>query len=84
MRKLIPSLHPGEDAFEDYAFQRLLDKEMESFEEHLLICERCQDTLSQTDVYVALMKAATIGGGVCAGPRGINLHQPVNFAPTER
>jgi putative zinc finger protein len=68
-RTFIPRLHPVEDVFENYAFNRLSGKETEDFEEHLLICERCQETLEQTDVYVRLMKTATAAyagqAGVC-------------------
>jgi hypothetical protein len=55
---LIPKTHPGEDVFENYAFERLSDRETTDFEEHLLICERCQDKLAQSDEYIGLMKAA--------------------------
>lgn len=58
MTKFIPSLHPAEDVFENYAFNRLTDYETANFEEHLLICETCQSTLEQTDAFVRLMKTA--------------------------
>jgi hypothetical protein len=58
MRKLVPSLHPGEDEFENYALERLSNEETAHFEEHLLICEKCQGTLADTDEYIAMMKAA--------------------------
>lgn len=56
---LIPNNHPGEDIFENYAFDRLSENEVADFEEHLLICERCQSTLVQTSEYIRLMRAAT-------------------------
>jgi hypothetical protein len=55
----MPNNHPDEDAFENYAFDRLSDKETAVFEEHLLICENCQNKFAQTEEYVRLMKAAT-------------------------
>jgi hypothetical protein len=58
MKKLIPNSHPGEDAFENYAFNRLSAKETAVFEEHLLICEKCQERLAEADTYICLMKAA--------------------------
>jgi hypothetical protein len=54
-----PKNHPSEDRFENYAFGRLSELETASFEEHLLICEECQCTLTETSEYVHLMKAAT-------------------------
>jgi hypothetical protein len=56
---LIPNNHPDADTFENYAFDRLSESEAEGFEEHLLICEKCQSTLAQTSDYIRLMKAAT-------------------------
>jgi hypothetical protein len=55
----IPIIHPDEDVLENYAFDRLSDQEVCEFEEHLMICERCQNTLAETDEYVRLMKAGT-------------------------
>jgi hypothetical protein len=64
--KLMPSRHPHEDVFEDYVFERLSETELSEFEEHLLICEKCQTTLVKTEDYIRLMKAAT---AVYAGDR---------------
>ncbi len=55
----MPSRHPDEEAFEDYVFDRLSEKRIGDFEEHLLVCERCQTALADTSEYVRLMKAAT-------------------------
>lgn len=57
--KLMPNRHPHEDEFEDYAFDRLSGDEAAGFEEHLLICEKCQNTLQKTEEYIRLMRAAT-------------------------
>jgi hypothetical protein len=57
--KIMPNRHPHEDVFEGYAFDRLSAQELIDFEEHLLICEKCQSTLAKTDEYIRLMKAAT-------------------------
>jgi hypothetical protein len=51
--------HPHEDLFEEYALDRLSEEETPDFEEHLLICEQCQNTLAKTDEYISVMKAAT-------------------------
>jgi hypothetical protein len=55
----MPNKHPGEDAFENYAFDRLSESDSAIFEEHLLACERCQEKFAQVDDYVRLMKVAT-------------------------
>jgi hypothetical protein len=60
--KIMPNRHPGhpgEDVFEDYAFDRLAGDDAADFEEHLLICEECQETLARTDEYIQVMKVAT-------------------------
>lgn len=51
--------HPSERAVEEYVFERLAGQELDQFEEHLLVCELCQDRLVETGEYVAGMKAAT-------------------------
>lgn len=56
--KIMPNKHPHEDVFEDYAFDRLLGNDAAKFEEHLLICEKCQGTLAKTEEYILVMKAA--------------------------
>lgn len=57
--KAMPVRHPDEDVFEAYAFERLSEENLAEFEEHLLICPQCQDTLEQTEAYIRFMKAAT-------------------------
>lgn len=49
-------LHPPEERFEEYRFGRLTEEESATFEEHLLICDRCCEQLKKTDEYVVLMK----------------------------
>ncbi len=48
--------HPSEDFLEEYAFDRLSELDCAEFEEHLLICPRCQHNLHKTDEYISLMK----------------------------
>ena len=68
--KIMPNRHPHQDLFEDYAFERLSLDEAANFEEHLLICEECQETLATTDEYIHVMKAATAAyaGGRATSP----------------
>lgn len=50
--------HPSEDTLEEYAFNRLSESEVESLEEHVLICSLCQERLRAVDEYILLMKKA--------------------------
>jgi hypothetical protein len=56
---LKPIRHPDDDVLENYAFDRLPADKLVAFEEHLLICEKCQWRLDRTDQHIQLMKAAT-------------------------
>jgi hypothetical protein len=56
--RLIFNEHPLEEVFEEYAFNRLSEEQCAEFEEHLLICERCQGQLALTDKYILVMKRA--------------------------
>jgi hypothetical protein len=51
--------HPDDDIWEEYSFGRVRDSAEAALEEHLLVCERCQITLANTDQFVRLMKVAT-------------------------
>ena len=42
-------IHLPEDSLEDYAFGRLPHAELADFEEHILVCEHCQERLSAED-----------------------------------
>jgi hypothetical protein len=55
---MIPELHPSSDELEAYSLGLSPDADLEIVEEHLLICERCQDELALTDQYVPAMKKA--------------------------
>jgi hypothetical protein len=71
----IPIIHPDEDVLENYAFYRLCEREACDLEEHLLVCEKCQDKLAQTEEYIRLMKGGTaayvteLDGGAQPGAR---------------
>lgn len=43
--------HPSGDLIELYALGRLAEELVPSFEEHLLICEQCQDALESDDTF---------------------------------
>jgi hypothetical protein len=50
--------HPNEEILEEYALHRLPETLAAQVEEHLLLCETCQGTVGETDVFVAAMKLA--------------------------
>ena len=58
MPQLAWRAHPSEEALEEYAFNRLSEKESAPLEEHLLLCQVCQERLAETDEYIGLMKLA--------------------------
>jgi len=41
--------HPTDEVLERYSMNRLVGPELAEFEEHLLVCESCQDRLAQED-----------------------------------
>ena len=62
--------HATEDDLERYAMRTLPAPEVESLEEHLLICAECRDRLTATDQFVAAMKAAAAVRGNGQGEIG--------------
>jgi anti-sigma factor ChrR (cupin superfamily) len=59
--------HPSEETIELYALGRLAEKLVPPLEEHLLVCERCQDALREEDSFfqsiMALSKCKRRGTG---------------------
>jgi hypothetical protein len=64
--------HPSSEELEAYAIGLLLEAELEKVEEHLLICERCQNELALADQYIQAMKKATVSP--VAGRRLRSIH----------
>ncbi len=52
------SEHVSQDALEQYAMETLPESEIEPLEEHLLVCEPCQDRLTHIDQFIAALRAA--------------------------
>jgi hypothetical protein len=55
---MVHEVHPSCDELEAYSLGLSSDTDLEKVEEHLLICERCQNELALTDQYVRAMKDA--------------------------
>jgi hypothetical protein len=51
-------VHPSSDEMEAYSLGLSSDADLEIVEEHLLVCERCQNELALTDQYIRAMKRA--------------------------
>lgn len=47
-----------EETAELYALKRMSPSESESFEQHLLVCRRCQDAVSEFDLFLAAARSA--------------------------
>lgn len=50
--------HAPEEMLEEYSRAKLPDAEVECFEEHLLVCPRCQDRLAEMDAFVDAIRRA--------------------------
>jgi hypothetical protein len=51
--------HLDETAMDHYALGLMPEEEISVFEEHLLVCDSCQERLAQNDVFVKAMQAAS-------------------------
>jgi len=49
--------HPGEEEMEEYALGMLPQRAIPGFEQHLLICHRCQDRMVSINADVQAMQA---------------------------
>ena len=50
--------HMSDDQIERYSMGAVSEAELEPVEEHLLICEACQNRVTENDLYVAAMQGA--------------------------
>jgi hypothetical protein len=50
--------HVSEEVLERYSMSKLPEDEFAQVEEHLLICELCQNQLAEVDLFVSRMKVA--------------------------
>jgi hypothetical protein len=50
--------HASEEVLERYSLGTLDEAELASFEEHLLVCQRCQDRLAEMDAFVRATREA--------------------------
>ena len=48
--------HPSEETIELYALGRLAEKLVPPLEEHLLVCERCQDASGKKIVFFRVLR----------------------------
>jgi anti-sigma factor ChrR (cupin superfamily) len=50
--------HPSDDLLERYSKNRLTEAEMAPLKEHLVICEKCRNTVVQMDLNQAAIREA--------------------------
>jgi hypothetical protein len=50
--------HIPEEVLDEFALDMLTDMHCAGWEEHLLLCELCQDRLDEADEYIRAMKSA--------------------------
>ena len=65
--------HLSSDEMEAYSLGRSSDADLEKVEEHLLICERCQNQLALTDQYIQAMKRAATAPDAVKRLRSIHI-----------
>ena len=53
-----PQAHPDDEIIERYAMNRLEEPELGEVEEHVLICEPCQDRVAEAEEFATVMRAA--------------------------
>ncbi len=59
--------HPEEEILERFAMGRLVEPALGEFEEHLMLCGRCQERLDEVTEYAALVREAA-GNAAAAAP----------------
>jgi hypothetical protein len=57
---IVIGTHIPEEFLEEFAMDILADQQCAVWEEHLLVCELCQDRLDEADEYIRDMKAALV------------------------
>jgi hypothetical protein len=50
--------HPSDDLLERYSMSRLTEPEVAPLKEHLLVCEKCRNTVVQMDLNQAAIREA--------------------------
>jgi hypothetical protein len=56
MLQVHADLHPSEDQWEEYALGRVRGLALDSLDDHLLLCDQCQDKLAQLDAFINGLK----------------------------
>jgi hypothetical protein len=74
-------VHPGEEFLEEYVLQRLPEDLTAQVEEHLLICPRCQDAVTETDQFVSAMRAAVQEQVPAVGPARLSWRSFLDALP---
>jgi len=54
----VERLHPDDNGMDQYSMGLMPEEETAFFEEHLLICDSCQERLAQNDAFIKAMQGA--------------------------
>jgi hypothetical protein len=54
----IPQGHIPDDMLDEFVMEMLSEQDCAFWEEHLLLCGRCQDRVAEADEYVRVVKSA--------------------------
>ena len=55
---VIGGLHPSAETIENYSMGRLAGIELDNFEEHLIVCQKCQGLVAAEDAFGQAMRGA--------------------------
>lgn len=63
------STHLTEDGIETYCLNRLEEDKLEEVEVHLLLCERCRQSVAEMDLYLASLREHLLEAAYEGSPR---------------
>ena len=73
--------HPSEDQWEEYAFRRVTGPALDALEDHLLVCGRCQATLTELDDFIQRVKSVPAEDRAKPAERGLSSVRSFRFLP---
>jgi hypothetical protein len=78
----IPEEHVPEEMLDEFVMEMLSEQDCARWEEHLLICARCQDRVAEADEYVRVMKSAAAAVSELSKGQNRSLAKPMLAAVT--
>jgi hypothetical protein len=65
----VKSTHLTEDGIETYCLNRLEENKLEEVETHLLLCQRCRQSVVEMDLYLASLREHLMEAAYEGSPR---------------